>query len=112
MHSILEQAKLRLTNLPFSSYKDLKTNSEIALIKQLIEFPSVVEDAGKTLAPYKISNYIQKLAQLFHSFYAECKVIDEEQPILSLQRLDLVKVTQIVLANALTLIGVSAPTSM
>lgn len=112
MHSILEQAEQRLKISSVLEYKDLQSSAEIDLIKQLIEFPNVVADAGKTLSPYKIATYIQRLAQLFHSFYGECKVIDEEKPALSLQRLDLVKATKTVLQNALNLIGVSAPTSM
>ncbi len=112
MSSILEQAKVKIEVKPVVSYLDLKLPSEIDLIKQLIEFPATVADAGKTLSPYKVANYIQKLAQLFHSFYADCKVIDETNVSLSLQRLDLVKAAMIVLRNALDLIGVSAPTSM
>ena len=92
---------------------ELLTNSkEIDLIKYIGEFPSVVSDAAKTFSPYKITNYVQKLAQLFHTFYNECKVIDATNVELSSQRLALVKASQIVIRNALNLVGVSAPSKM
>lgn len=85
---------------------------EIELMKFLNEFPSMVSDAALTRQPHKVTNYIQKVAQLFHSFYNECYVLDKEQPALSSQRLALVLAVKITLANALNLIGVSAPESM
>ena len=47
-----------------------------------------------------------------HSFYNECRVIDIDNPELSGCRLALVKASQIVIKNALTLLGVSAPIHM
>ncbi|MDD4065806.1 MAG: DALR anticodon-binding domain-containing protein, partial [Bacilli bacterium] len=72
----------------------------------------VINEAASTREPYKIANYIQQLAQNFHSFYNECRVIDADNLELSGARLSLVKATKIVLKNALDLIGVSAPESM
>lgn len=85
---------------------------EIELMKHLNEFPSLVSDAAKTRQPHKIANYTQKVAQLFHSFYNECYVLDKDNPKLSSQRLALVKAVKITLANALNLLGVSAPEKM
>ena len=62
---------------------------EISLKKYINEFTNVVSDAAKTRAPHKVCNYIQKLAQYFHSFYNACKVIDPQQEELSAQRLAL-----------------------
>ena len=53
-----------------------------------------------------------KLADKFHSFYADCRVIDEENPELTQARLYLVNVVKIVLAETLRLIGVNAPEKM
>ena len=95
-----------------SSYQLLTHEKEIDLMKWILSFSDVVGDAALTRLPNKICNYVQKLAQLFHSFYASCKVLDFDQPELSGQRLALVKATQITLRNALDLIGVSAPEVM
>ena len=86
----------------------LTHEKEIALMKYINEFTNVVSDAARNRAPHKVCNYIQKLAQHFHSFYNACKVIDSEQEALSSQRLALLKATKITLKNALYLIGVEA----
>ena len=57
-------------------------------------------------------NYVQKIAQAFHSFYADCKVLDDSNLPLQSERLALVKATQITLKNALEVIGVTAPEKM
>lgn len=86
----------------------LTHDKEIALMKYINEFSNVISDAARTRAPHKVCNYIQKLAQHFHSFYNVCKVIDPEHEELSAQRLALLKATKITLNNALALIGVEA----
>lgn len=93
-------------------YELLTHEKEIELVKHINEFRNEVAESAKARTPHKIANYIQKLAQLFHSFYNECYVIDENNKELSSQRLALVKATQITLKNALNLIGVSAPEKM
>ncbi len=92
---------------------DLITNEkETLLLKHLNEFPATIEECVIYKEPHRMCNYVYKLAQLFHSFYNECKVIDKDNPELTKQRLALVKACQIVLKNALNLIGVSAPEKM
>lgn len=111
MSSILNQAKN--ADIELAEQYDLLTNTkEIELVKHINEFRNEVIESAKARAPHKIANYIQKLAQLFHSFYNECHVIDSENVELSAQRLALVKATKITLKNALDLIGVSAPEKM
>ena len=90
----------------------LVNNKEIELVKHINEFRNVIVDSAINRAPHKIANYIQRLAQLFHSFYNECYVIDENNLELSKQRLSLVEATRITMSNALNLIGVSAPEKM
>lgn len=81
-------------------------------MKSLQEFNKVIVESAKTRQVHKVCHYIQSLASNFHSFYNACKVIDRDNLELSSQRLALVKATQIVLANALDLIGVEAVESM
>ena len=76
------------------------------------EFTNEVSDAARLRAPNKICNYIQKLAQQFHSFYASNKVNDVNNPSLTNERVALLTATKITLANALNLIGISAPEKM
>lgn len=94
------------------SYNLLVSEKEIDLLKYIAEFTSVVADAAATRAPNKICNYVQKLAGYFHSFYGAHKIIDESNPELTNQRLGLLLATKQTLANALDLIGISAPEKM
>ncbi|MDY0345017.1 MAG: arginine--tRNA ligase [Bacilli bacterium] len=94
------------------SAKNLRESSEINLLKHLQEFPITIESCAKTREPYKVATYIQKLAGLTHSFYTECRVIDRDNPQLSQSRLALCKASQIVMRNALSVLGVDAPEQM
>ena len=91
---------------------NLKAPSEIALLKAIIEFPNMVLATAKTKEVQKVTAYIQNFAGLIHSFYTECRVIDRDNIDVTSSRLALVKASQIVLRNALNLIGVSAPEKM
>lgn len=111
MCSILNQAKN--VGIDIADHYELITHEkEIELVKHINEFRNEIVESAKIRAPHKIANYIQRLAQLFHSFYNDCYVIDENNKELSSQRLALVVASQITLKNALNLIGVSAPEKM
>ena len=107
--SILEQGKDIAID---ESGKNLTQESELNLLKHLADFSNVIIDAAKDKAPYKIANYIHALAEMVHVFYNDCRVIDRDNLEVSGSRLALVKASQIVLKNALALIGVSAPIHM
>ena len=92
--------------------KGLKEEKELKLLKVLCDFPKEIVQAAEARAPFKITNYIQKLATTIHEFYTECRVIDETNLDVTSSRLALCKAAKIVMSNALTTIGVSAPSKM
>lgn len=94
------------------SAKNIHKISEINLLKHLQEFPNLIENCAKSREPYKVASYIQKLAGLTHAFYTECRVIDRDNVELSKSRLALCKASQIVMRNALNVLGVNAPEQM
>lgn len=85
---------------------------ESELLKQLAEFPNLVQSAASIRAPYKVAGYIQKLASLIHEYYAATKIIDRTDALGTGGRLALMKAAMIVLENSLALLGVSAPEKM
>lgn len=85
---------------------------EICLIRELEKFPGLIEEVAKSYEIHKLSHYVLKVADKFHSFYNDCKVLDLENKELSQARLALVQATRIVLSETLRLIGVSAPERM
>lgn len=94
------------------SYPLLKEEKEISILKHLGEFEGVLLDICKIKEVNILCNYAYKLAQLFHSFYNDFKVIDPENIELTRERLALVKATGIVLKNVLNLLGIEAKDSM
>lgn len=94
------------------SYTLLTDPKEIALLKQISEFPKKVEDAAKFRAVNRICQYCYDLAKAFHSYYNSCRVSDPANPELTNERLGLVNACMVTMANALDLIGVSAPEKM
>lgn len=94
------------------SYPLLTNEKEIALLKHIALFKDTLVDVCKIKEVNILSNYAYKLAQLFHSFYNDLKVIDPENETLTKERLSLVKASQITLKNVLNLLGVEAKESM
>lgn len=90
----------------------LQQEEETAILKHLADFPSMIDSAAKERAPYKAVAYIHRLAELIHGFYASCRIIDRENIPLTSSRLTLIKACEIVMRNALGIIGVSAPEKM
>lgn len=91
---------------------NLGQKAEMDLLKSLIEFPKVIENAAKNRAPHMVCNYIQDLASKIHAFYSECRLIDREHLDVTASRLALAKASKIVMKNALSVIGVNAPETM
>ena len=59
-----------------------------------------------------VTTYATELATAFHAFYRDAKVVDAADPVTSGRRLALVEATRVTLANALGLLGISAPDAM
>lgn len=85
---------------------------EVVLVRELALFPELIEEIAQSYEVHKLPHYAIRLADKFHSFYNECKVIDVEHPEVTAVRLQIVSATKIVLAETLRLIGVSAPEKM
>ena len=85
---------------------------EAALARAVVRFPEVVEDAASSEETHGVTAYATELATQFHAFYRDARVLDETEPARSAGRLALVSAARVTLANALGLLGISAPESM
>ena len=85
------------------------------LIRTLGEFPGVVTTAAELREPHRVARYAEELAGVFHRFYDACQILpkagETATPIHS-ARLALATAARQTLANALGLLGVSAPERM
>ncbi len=95
---------------------DLLTHDkEGVLIRNIGEFPRVLETAAALREPHRISRYLEDLAGDYHRFYDSCRVLpqgDEAPNDLHSARLALCAATRQVIANGLGILGVSAPERM
>ncbi len=85
---------------------------DAALARAVVRYPEVVADAVAAEETQGITAYATELATVFHAFYRDARVVDVAAPERSAARLALARATQITLASALALLGISAPESM
>jgi arginyl-tRNA synthetase len=89
----------------------LREPEEQELIKALVDFPKVVAGAADALEPHRITTYLTETARLAHLWYHKHHVLGESEEVMK-ARLALARASQIVLRNALGILGISAPERM
>ena len=85
--------------------------AEIALIKQLLEFPGIIEMAARLKEPHRVINYLNEVATSFTRFYDQCRIVGEVED-LATARMQLAEASRNVLYNGLTVLGISSPERM
>jgi arginyl-tRNA synthetase len=98
-----------MVNLAEFEFDGALATEERELVKRLLEFPQVARDAAERRAPHAIPIYAIRVADDFHRFYHEHRVLESEQEGF---RLGLVSAVQSVIARCLDLVGVGAPERM
>jgi arginyl-tRNA synthetase len=82
---------------------------ELALMKELAEFPAIVAGAAQALEPHRLTGYLEALARLAHAWYHKYRVLGEPE---EAARLVLAAAVRQVLGNGLRLLGIGAPDRM
>ena len=100
----------------------LQAEAESELIKLLAAYPATLKRAATGYDPHVLTNYLKDLASLFHAWYNDNRILPvsiiadetptQEELNLMQARLRLSKAVRQVLANGLSLLGLSAPTNM
>jgi arginyl-tRNA synthetase len=93
------------------SYEYEMSQSEIQLVDLISRLPKEVQRAAAEYRPLYIASLAYDLAKAFSDFYNECPVLQVEEPIRS-GRLRLVAAARQSIANALALLGITAPEAM
>jgi len=114
--SALARNAAELGLIPDTSHLELLSHDkEGALLRTIGEFPRVLETAASLREPHRVCRYLEDLAGDYHRFYDSCRVLpqgDEQPTGLHTARLALCQATRQVIANGLTILGVSAPERM
>lgn len=112
--SILRQAEemdIKVTKCADVDLNLLAHEAEIALLKQLASLPGEIAMAAQHREPHRLTRYALDLASLFHSFYAHCHILGEEENVRA-ARLILASNVRCVLKKVLSLLGIEAPERM
>lgn len=89
----------------------LSLPEEQAIMKHLADFPDMLSEAAESLEPHRVTFFLMDLAELFHSYYHDNKVLTEDAKVKK-ARLYLVEAVRRVIADGLGILGVSAPDRM
>jgi arginyl-tRNA synthetase len=109
--SVLEQWGEDEAGLRSADLQALASEQELQILGLLMDYPAVIEDAARDLAPHLVAFYLKDLAAAFHSYYNSTHfLVDDER--MRLARLSLIVAVRQVLASGLRLLGVRAPTKM
>jgi arginyl-tRNA synthetase len=84
---------------------------EQTLIKELLDFPELIESAAQSLEPHRLATYLLETARLAHVWYHKHHVLEQTDEI-TRARLALARAAQVVLRNGLDILGISAPERM
>ena len=117
--SVFRKALEKEINPDFKSVnqKLLNLPEEVAIAKMLGDYPSVILKSAENLEPHRLAFYLLDLAKLFQSYYSKGSgdkrymIISDDEKI-TMAKLYLLKSCQIVLQNALSVLGISAPEKM
>lgn len=90
----------------------IATPQERALALNLLRYGSAIEDAAAQLAPNRIAAFIFELANTFNAFYQACPVLRGSDEATRASRLHLCDLTRKVLADALSIMAIEAPSRM
>jgi arginyl-tRNA synthetase len=114
--SALARNAAELGLVPDTSHLELLSHDkEGTLLRSIGEFPRVVKTAAALREPHRICRYLEDLAGDYHRFYDSCRVLpqgDEQPTDLHAARLALCQAARQVIANGLTILGVTAPERM
>ena len=103
----------KLTDLPdadFSAYSLMDPEKE--LIKSLLQYPHVIEQAANNYDPSLVANYSYTLGKQFHKFYHDVRILSAETDVAKAFRLKLCKAVGNVLESSLHLLGIEMPERM
>ncbi|GAB4258759.1 MAG: arginine--tRNA ligase [Vicingaceae bacterium] len=110
IQSLLDKNDDKIENTGFVT-EDLEL-VEKELFKKMLDFESVVEEAGKQYNPSIIANYTYDLVKTFNNFYQNIPILKEEDEHKKVLRLLIAKKTGEIIKNSMALLGINVPNKM
>lgn len=110
--SVLDKSKhlnLNLNDFNICDFRDRILDNELLLLRHIIHYKEVLEDAASNYSPNLVCNYLYSLCQKYNSYYSSCKIIGSENEIF---RVFLTQAVGVLLKNGLNILGIKAPQKM
>ncbi|MEL0275714.1 MAG: arginine--tRNA ligase, partial [Flavobacteriaceae bacterium] len=108
IQSILRKAPLTETTEVVTSLEEREKD----IIKHLLDYPAIIQQAAGQHSPALIANYSYDLVKLFNSFYQNISILGEENVALRDFRIDLAKEVSRILQQSMLLLGIELPSRM
>jgi arginyl-tRNA synthetase len=86
--------------------------SERELIKQMLDFPQVLEEAANSYSPALIANYTYELVKRYNHFYQSITILNEENEVLRTMRVTLSKNVRTIINRSMQMLGIDVPERM
>ncbi len=107
IHSILSRYE---QNIDLTAALSLTDDYSWELVKKLQAYPSTIVRAAERYEPSIISKYVIQLAQLFNRYYANVRILNDDEELNA--RMALLNAVATVIKDGLSLLGVAAPERM
>jgi arginyl-tRNA synthetase len=85
---------------------------EKTLLKHILDFPELIQQAGRTYDPSLLANYAYQLARNFHRMYHDVRILNAESEAAAAFRLTLCSVVAYILQKNMYLLGIDMPERM
>lgn len=111
--SILSKYEAEIGQVPTGcQMKEAASDSERALMLELVKYNELIYQAYEDKAPHKICQYIYELSNAFSRFYHDTKIISETDKEKRESWITLISLTKNILSQCIDLLGLEAPERM
>ncbi|MBT5403643.1 MAG: arginine--tRNA ligase [Crocinitomicaceae bacterium] len=97
--------------------KDIRVDTDLSLVEkkliiELLKFPQAINESGTQLNPSLLINYTYDLVKQFNSFYQSVPILKEVDKDAKNMRIELSRMTSVVIDNSMRLLGIDVPAQM
>ena len=112
IRSVLRKAEADSLSLTFNADNVSPNDKEVSLIQRLADFPTIVEEAGRTYSPALVANYVYELVKEYNQFYHDYSILKESDIDVRSFRLKLSATVAEIVKRGFWMLGIEVPERM
>ena len=85
---------------------------EKSIIKKILDFPNVIQEAASDYSPAVLANYTYELVKEYNSFYQNYPILNLENKSIKDFRISLSYMTSVIIKDSMSLLGINVPEQM